>query len=111
VKTVRVPLSEDLEWIRKVSINDILVRARGVVSTVLFQRFYREVVVWSALSHPNVLELVGVQEDTEKRQFTTVLKWMGHGNIMEFIGANRSNRLELVCDSTSSTTRFTEMGR
>ena len=56
------------------------------------------------------MELVGVQEDTESWEFATVLKWMEHRNIMEFIRVNHSNRLELVRDSTSSTTRFTEMG-
>jgi len=42
------------------------------------------------------LKLVGVQEDAEKRQFVTVSKWMVHGNVMEYIGKNSANRLELL---------------
>jgi len=48
------------------------------------------------LSHQNILKLVGVQEDTKKRQFATVSEWMVGGNIMEFIKGHHANRLELV---------------
>ena len=62
------------------------------------QRFYKEVVSWGTLSHPNVLRLVGAQEDMRKRQFVTVSEWMVHGSIMEYIEIHHSNRLELVRD-------------
>ena len=32
----------------------------------------------------------------EKAQFTTVLEWVAHGNIMDYIKKNSVNRLELV---------------
>jgi len=76
VKTARVPNREKLMQIRK--------------------RFYREVILWERLSHPNVLKLLGVQEDMEKRQFVTVSEWMVHGNIMDYIKKNHANRLELL---------------
>ena len=68
-----------------------------MVLSVLLQRFYKEVVLWSTLSHPNILRLVGVQEDIKKRQIATVSEWMARGNIMEYISKNHSNRLEHVC--------------
>lgn len=104
VKTARVPSLGDLTKIRKVSINDILAPTLRAFSIILLQRFYREVVLWSTLLHPNILRLVGVQEDVKKRQFSTVSEWMGGGNIMEFINENHVNRLELVHDFTSSAT-------
>ena len=67
-----------------------------MVSTIPFQRFYREVVLWERLSHPNVLKLVGVWEDMEKGQFATVAEWMEHGSIMDYIKQNSADRLELV---------------
>jgi len=68
------------------------------VSTILPQKFHREVVLWSTLSHPNVLGLVGVQEDIGKRQLIAVSELMVHGEIMKYISENRANRLELVRD-------------
>jgi len=55
-----------------------------------------EVILWNFLSHPNVLKLVGVVNDMEQHQLATVSEWMMHGNIMEYIKKNSTNRLELV---------------
>ena len=99
VKTARVAAQDNLQQIRKVGINGIFESTWGALSTILLQRFYREVILWETLSHPNVLKLVGVQEDMEKRQFATVSEWMAHGNIMEYIKKSYTNRLELVRDS------------
>ena len=104
VKTAKIPLLKNFDKIRKVSINGIFVPTRRPVSAILLQRFYREVVLWSTLSHPNILKFLGVHEDTKKRQFSTVSEWIGGGNIMEFINANHVNRLELVNDITFSVT-------
>jgi len=71
-----------------------------VVPTVPLQRFYKEIILWETLSHPNILKLIGVQEDVGRRQFVTVSEWMNHGNIMEYIKNNHANRLDLVRDST-----------
>ena len=73
------------------------------------QQFCKEVVLWNTLSHPNVLKLVGVQGNMDKGQFTTVSEWMAHGNIMEYIGRNWVNRLELVRGPTTFTTPFTKI--
>ena len=80
----------------KVSISETSPATQNAISTDLFQLFCKQVVLWSTLSHPNVLELVGVQGDMEKGQFVTVSEWMMHGNIMDYIKENHANRLELV---------------
>ena len=61
---------------------------------VTSQRFCREFILWNSLSHPNVLKLVGVLGDIRWRQFATVSEWMAHGNIIEYIGKNATNRLD-----------------
>ena len=62
----------------------------------MHQQFCKEVILWNSLSHPNVLKLKGVVGDMEQYQFATVSEWMMHGNIMEYIRKNATNRLELV---------------
>ena len=94
IKSVRVTARDDFMRIRKVCIN--VGRLGCGHSAVPLQRFCKEVVLWSTLSHPNILKLVGVQEDMKKRQLAIVSEWMSHGNIMEFIDNYHANWLELV---------------
>ena len=59
------------------------------------QRFCKEAIRWKALSHPNVLPLLGVTMG--KSQFVMVSEWMENGNINEFIKSHRdADRFELV---------------
>jgi len=109
VKTAKIESHADLEKIRKVRNVSPFAPAQGAASTVLPQRFYREVVLWGRLSHPNVLKLVGAQEDVKKKEFTTVSEWMEHGTIMDYIKKNSTNRLELVHDFTFPATLFAKM--
>ena len=108
VKTLRVAVQDDLPKLSKVPINNIFFPTWDAASTILLQQFCREAILWNALSHPNVLKLVGVLWDMEKGQFTTVSEWMAHGNIMEYIRNNHTNRLELVRTLTFPTTSFTK---
>ena len=39
---------------------------------------------------------MGVVGDMDQYQLATVSEWMRHGNIMEYIKENSTNRLELV---------------
>ena len=99
VKTARVTELSNLKQIKKVSINEDSTPTWSTVSTILSQQFYKEVLLWEPLSHPNILKLIGVRADTKKGLFVTVSEWMERGNIMEFIANRRTNRLELVCES------------
>ena len=81
------------------------------VPNFLLQQFCREVILWNALSHPNVLKLVGVQGDMDKRRFIMISDWMVNGNIMQFVKKNHVNRLELVEDFNSSLPSSTKYGR
>ena len=69
---------EQIQNIRKVRIIAIFTPTYSTVSTVLLQRLYKEVVLWSTLSHPNVLKLFAV-EDMEKAQFLSLCRsgWTG----------------------------------
>ena len=57
--------------------------------------FCKEVLVWSALRHPNVLPLLGVTMDGPR--FGMVSEWMESGNINEFVKTHpEADRLGLV---------------
>ena len=109
VKTLRVAIQDDPLKIGKVSINNVFFPAWDAGSTILLQQFCKEVILWNTLSHPNVLKLVGAQWCVEKEQFTTVSEWMAHGNIMQYIKNNRTNRLELVRAFTFPTISITKL--
>ena len=96
MRTLKVADGDDFLKIREVGVNDIFSATWNVVLTILSQRFCREVVLWKSLSHPSVLKFIGVQGDMDKGQFIAVSEWTAHGNIMEYIGRNHVNRLELV---------------
>jgi len=66
------------------------------------------VILWSTLSHPNVLKLTGVY-NVWQGQLTTVSEWMKHGTIMDYIKYNHTNRLELVCAFTFPATPAAKM--
>ena len=50
------------------------------------------------------MKLVGVYGDMAKGEFATVSEWMKHGNIMDYVKSNHTNRLELVRGFTFPTT-------
>jgi len=97
---------EGIQDITKVSINGIFMPTCSVISAVLLQRFYRELVHWSTLSHPNILKLFAVEENANKTRFTTVSEWMDW-TIMDYIEAYYVNRLELVRDLAFPAAPFT----
>ena len=70
------------------------------------QQFSKEVILWNSLSHPNVLELLGVLDGIERDLFATVSEWMVHGNIMQYVRDNATNRLTLVRISAFRRPRF-----
>ena len=52
--------------------------------------------MWKNLSHPNVLNLIGVPDTLEDGRFSMVSEWMANGNIMEYVCSNTGNHLKLV---------------
>ena len=53
---------------------------------------------WRALSHPNIMPLLGVT--VAENQFVMVSEWMPNGNIMQFTKEYTNvDRLKLVCFS------------
>lgn len=52
--------------------------------------------MWKNLSHPNVLNLIGVPDTLQDGRFSMVSDWMANGNIMAYVRANSGNHLKLV---------------
>jgi serine/threonine protein kinase len=52
----------------------------------LYQRIYREALVWSQLNHPRVLPLLGIDRDTfcDTQFIGLVAPWMDHGNLRRY---------------------------
>ena len=86
------------DWIRQVRNMPVIFLSEGR-SECLFQGFCKQVILWSKLSHPNVLKLLGAYGDMEKGPLTTVSEWVTGGDIMEYTKHNPANRLELVSNS------------
>ena len=65
------------------------------------QRFYREIIGWKYVSHPNIVPFLGVSETVFP--FCVVSPWLSNGNILEYIKKNRRvDRLQLVSDPPRS---------
>lgn len=59
--------------------------------------FYREMVAWKQLLHPNVIPFLGVSETLFA--FSIISPWLPNGNIVDYIQENQAtNRLQLVTD-------------
>ncbi|KAF9789170.1 kinase-like domain-containing protein [Thelephora terrestris] len=72
-------------------------RARDPKLEALTNRFYKEVIAWKSLRHPNILPLLGVI--MSENQFAMVSEWMTNGNIKEFTAANQhANRYQLLAE-------------
>lgn len=63
------------------------------------RRFSKEVAMWKNLSHPNVLNLIGVPDTLAEGRFSMVSEWMVNGNIMEYVRKNSGNHLKLLADA------------
>lgn len=101
VATRAISPKNNPDWIRQVC-SVFIISPSEADGRVSFQAFCKQVVLWSKLSHPNVLKLLGAYGDMEKGPLTTVSGWTEGGDIMEYIKHNPVNRLELVRDFTPS---------
>ncbi|KAF9647766.1 kinase-like protein, partial [Thelephora ganbajun] len=62
------------------------------------RRFYREIIGWKYVSHPNVLPFLGVSETL--LPFCIITPWLPNGNIIEYTRKNkRANRLQLLAQA------------
>ena len=62
--------------------------------------FYREIVGWKHLSHPNVLPFLGISET--EFPFSIISPWLPNGDIINYTQKyRRANRLHLVRDHRS----------
>ena len=61
------------------------------------QRFYREIVGWKYVLHPNVVPFLGVSETLFP--FSIITPWFPNGNIAEYVQKHEGvDRLQLVSD-------------
>ncbi|KAJ7586684.1 kinase-like domain-containing protein, partial [Mycena floridula] len=66
------------------------------------QSWSREIILWSQLSHPNILPLYGIYylDDPRGSPVCMISPWMEHGNIVQFLKGppEHINRLALIQD-------------
>jgi len=94
VKTLRVSKMDDRARVRKVGKQITSSRSGSLIRGT--QNFCKEVVAWKNLSHPNVLNLIGVPDTLEDGRFSMVSEWMVNGNITEYVRSHAGNHPKLV---------------
>ena len=62
--------------------------------------------MWKNLSHPNVLNLIGIPDTLDDGKFSMISEWMANGNIMEYVRKNAGNYLKLVSHDHGSHISF-----
>ena len=93
VKAFRTRTAGNLDKIKRVC-GGVVFR-RGWAHPDDNQRFYREVIGWKYVSHPNVLPFHGVSETLFS--FCIITPWLSNGNIIEYTKKNQTvSRLQLV---------------
>ncbi|KAJ7586517.1 kinase-like protein [Mycena floridula] len=84
----------------KVSIKTPRVPQRDLET--LLKDFSREIIIWSQLSHPNVLPFYGIYypDHREISRVCIVSPWMDHGNLLQFLktASEQVNRSSLILD-------------
>ena len=61
-----------------------------------FQDFCKESVLWMYTSHPNLLELIAINIDSQTGALSMISDMMDNGSIMNYIRVKKANRLRLV---------------
>ena len=95
IKALRVYKAEDLQKVRKV-----ILPVPPILETYTKYRhkmFYKEVVMWKRVSHPNIVPFLGVSE--APAPLSMISEWMLNGNVRDHIRRDpETSRLQLVCE-------------
>jgi len=84
---------------RQVGIKAFRTQAAGNLDKIK-RRFYREIIGWKYVVHPNVVPFSGISETLFS--FCIINPWLSNGNILEFTRKNkRVNRLKLLAQAAS----------
>lgn len=76
--------------------------AETPITFVLLQSFYKEVVFWKNLVHPNIVPFLGLA-DPEFVPLCMVSEWMAYGNLLTYLKIfPRANRLNLVSNARNT---------
>ncbi|KAJ7145874.1 kinase-like domain-containing protein [Mycena epipterygia] len=49
-------------------------------------KFYQEALIWQNLCHPNILPLLGVDQESFSPSLGMILPWMEHGSVVQYLG-------------------------
>ncbi|KAG8899135.1 hypothetical protein FRB99_006899, partial [Tulasnella sp. 403] len=76
----------------------------------LARHIRREAPVWHKLCHPNILPLIGIAEDTDRR-LCLVSPWMGNGSLNDYLSSHPgANRPEFIVQTASALVYLHENG-
>jgi serine/threonine protein kinase len=93
MKMVRVYLRSDMSIIKRVIASSF---ASWGVSNTVWQKFEREIRMWSRLRHPNILDLYGTCQ--EGPRYFMVCPWQDNGHVLQYLKINpEANRRKIVC--------------
>lgn len=98
VKTIRMSEETKVEVIHKVrKLDGCSIPRRLIDMAYRIQDFCKECVLWMNVSHPNILQLIAVEIESELTgSFSMVSEMMTNGNILKYIRVRGAGRLRLV---------------
>lgn len=95
VKVLRRYTKSVLQKIMKVGFRSHSISAHHSQQPLSVQRFFKEVMTWKLLQHPNIVPFVGVM--ISENRLEMVSEWMDNGHINDFVEAHPEvDRFKLV---------------
>jgi hypothetical protein len=95
VKALRVYKEDDMWEVKKVTRPAFPIPLTPPVN-YHHQVFCKEAVMWRKISHPNIVQFLGVSEALAP--LCMVSEWMPNGNVRNYVAKNpETSRLQLVC--------------
>ena len=75
----------------------------GTFYSWVLQDLCKDIATWRALSHPSLLELIGVSKTVFPGELCLVTKWLDNGNVITFLQDNpRADRVKFVRPATNT---------